>query len=272
MSAVGVVGLGAMGGPIARHLVAHGHQVTGFDVDSSRMDALRKLGGRAAPSARAAAAHSELTLIVLVDDAQVVEVCLGPDGVLEGAAPDSVIVILSSVSPQTCQEVSRQAAAKGVHTLDAPMVRGEAAAQTGKLLLMVGGEARIVNRCRPIFQAFAGDLCHMGAVGAGAVGKIVNNMLLWAAVSANNEAIHFGRAFGVDPRVLREGLKLSSGDNWALREWERITAQSKWWDQKDLEGALELARTKTLSMPLMQLVKELMKPLRPEKAKRLFVT
>lgn len=270
MSAVGVIGLGAMGAPIARHLLAHGHSVTGYDIKPEAVQDLSQQGGQGVASASAVAANSRIILVILVDDRQVLDACLGRDGILAGAAHDAVIVILSSVSPATCREVQRHAAAKGVHVLDAPMVRGEAAAHTGRLLLMIGGETQIVARCRPVFECFASDLCHLGALGAGAVGKVVNNMLLWTAVVANYEGIRFAEVWGVDAAVLRESLKLSSGDNWALREWERITSQPKWWDQKDLAGALELAKEMDVAMPLATLVKELMQPLRPEQAKRLF--
>ena len=270
MSAVGVIGLGAMGGPIAGHLLRHGHRVVGYDIKPGPMQALTKLGGRSAGSAREVGAQSELTLIVLVDDAQVIEACTGADGVLAGASKDAVIAILSSVSPHTCREIGARARPKAVHVLDAPMVRGELAAIAGTLLLMIGGDAGIVARCRPIFAAFAGDLCHLGELGAGEIGKMVNNMLLWVAVAANHEGIGFAKTLGADPAALRDSLRISSGDNWALREWERITAQPKWWDQKDLEGALQLAEKAGIPLPLMTLVKKLMEPLRPEKAQRLF--
>lgn len=150
------------------------------------------------------------------------------------------------------------------------MMRGPMAAEDGDLLLMVGGEAPVVERCRPVFQTFASDICHLGGLGLGQVGKSVNNLLLWASVVAIAEGIGLARALGVDVGALREALQRSSADSWVLREWDRICRIPRWWDQKDLEGILRLAARADSAAPLAAGLKELTKPMGPARAKRLF--
>ncbi len=271
MTAVGVVGLGAMGRPIARHLLRRGHQVIAYDIRPEPVEAACGLGARSAGSPREVGALSEITLVIVADDAQVAEACLGTDGILAGARPGSVIAILSSVSPETCHTVGGRAEAAGVHVVDAPMMRGAMAAEDGNLLLMVGGDAHVVERCQPVFQAFAPDICHLGDLGLGQVGKSVNNLLLWASVVAISEGTGLARALGVDLGALREALQRSSAESWVLREWDRICQIPRWWDQKDLDGVLHLAATAHAGAPLAAALKELMKPLGPARAKETFL-
>ncbi len=270
MTAVGVVGLGAMGQPIARHLVRGGHQVIAYDTRPEAVEAACASGARGAGSPREVGALSEFTLVIVADDAQVTEACLGTEGILAGARRGSVIAILSSVSPETCHAVGGRAEATGVHVVDAPMMRGAMAAEDGNLLLMVGGDAQVVERCKPVFQAFAPDICHLGALGLGQVGKSVNNLLLWASVVAISEGIGLARPLGVDVGALRDALQRSSADSWVLREWDRICQIPRWWDQKDLEGVLRLAANAHSAAPLAAALKELMKPLGPARAKATF--
>lgn len=272
IQSVGVIGVGIMGGPIAGHLLKGGYRVTAYDVKREMVEDLSRRGAQPAGSPGAVAAESDLTLVIVVDDAQVKEVCLGPEGVLEAARPESVLAICSTVQPATCREVAGAARVKRVHVLDTPMIRGAAAAAEGKLLLMVGGDALVLDRCRPAFETFAPDLCYLGELGSGQVGKIVNNLILWACIVANKEGLLLARSHGADLRVLRDALLLSSAANFALREWDRVAGQPKWWDQKDLKGVLELAEASQTPVPLSAMAKELLKGYGPEQARRLFST
>lgn len=270
VQSVGVIGVGTMGGAIAGHLLKKGHRLTVFDVKEEMVAELAKRGAQRARSPREVAAASDLTLLVVVDDAQVKEVCLGQDGVLEGARGGAVVAICSTVQPTTCREVGDAARPKGIHVLDTPMVRGVAAALEGRLLLMVGGDAGAVERCRPVFGAFATDVCHLGELGSGQVGKIVNNLILWACITASREGLLLARSQRVDLRVLRDALLKSSADNFALREWDRVAQQPKWWDQKDLKGVMELAEDTHTAVPVSAMAKELMKGFSPADARGLF--
>ena len=270
MGQVGVIGLGAMGRSIARHLVARGHQVAACDVEPASVEALSRLGARAVRSPCEVGALSEMILVVVVDDDQVAEVCLGSDGVLAGARRDAVIVILSSVGPETCRTIASRAEASGAFVLDAPMIGGSVAAEEGALLLMVGGDPATLERCRPILQAFARDIWHLGPVGTGQIAKSINNLLLWASVTAIYESIALARPLGLDPAALRAILGHASGDSWALKEWESLCEIPKWWHQKDLDGVLRLAEKTGRPAPLAAALKDLLVDLTPGRAREVF--
>jgi 3-hydroxyisobutyrate dehydrogenase-like beta-hydroxyacid dehydrogenase len=261
---VGMIGIGAMGAPMAKRILAGGYPVVGYDINPQALEELREGGLK---STAEVAKRADIILIVLVDDPQVREAA---KEIFANAKRGTVIAVMSSVTPDLCIELAKEASTKGLQLIDAAMVRGLQAAKDGKLLLMIGGESAAVERCMPVFRCVAADTSHLGAVGAGQVGKMVNNMLLWSAVLANYEGIEFARKFGVDLGLLRESLKISSGDNWALRVWETIAAQPKWWDQKDLGVMLETAAQHGIKMPLTGELKRLMVPLRPEVAQKLF--
>jgi 3-hydroxyisobutyrate dehydrogenase-like beta-hydroxyacid dehydrogenase len=264
---VGMIGVGAMGAPMARRILAGGFPVVGYDINPQAKSSLKEMKGEALGSAAEVAKRADIILIVLVDDPQVRE---ASKEIFANAKRGSVIAVMSSVTPDLCVDLAKEGAAKGLKVIDAAMVRGLQAAKDGKLLLMIGGDNEAVERCMPVFRCIAADTSHLGAAGAGQVGKMVNNMLLWSAVLANYEGIEFARKFGVDLGLLRESLKISSGDNWALRVWETIAAQPKWWDQKDLGVMLETAAQHRIEMPLTEELKRLMVPLRPEVAQKLF--
>src|SRR3989442_1456894 len=138
---VGVIGLGRMGLPMARHLLHAGFEVAGFDLDPARGAALAEGGGVAAASAKEVAAYSQAVLVMVADDAQVKAVTLEPVGVLSGLESGGGVIIASTVKPSTCREVAAAAAAGGVDVLDGPVAKGQRAAETGTLTVFVGGEA-----------------------------------------------------------------------------------------------------------------------------------
>ena len=259
---VGVVGVGAMGQPMAKRIQAGGFEVVGYDVNPKALEGLK-----AAKSTAELARQADLILVVVVDDAQVREAW---KEISANAKRGTVIAVMTSATPDVCIELAKDGAAKGLKVLDVPMIRGLQAARDGKLLLFIGGDKEAVERCTAVFRCVATDIVHLGDVGAGQVGKMVNNMLLWAATLANYEGLTFARKLGVDIHRLRDALKISSGDNWALRVWETVAAQPKWWDQKDLAVMLETAGAHGIDMPVCEELKRLMVPLRPEVAQKLF--
>lgn len=269
---VGVIGLGEMGGPMARHMLAGGFRVVGYDLRPEAVAPIEALGAKAASSVAALAGQCDIVIVIIIDDDQVRSVCAGKDGIFANARPGTVTAVMSSVSPDLCVELDRAATEAGMHFIDAPVVRGAAAAAAGRLLMLLGGRKDVVERCLPAFRCFASDHAHLGGAGAGQVGKMVNNMILWAAVVANHEGFRFARSMDIDVDLLRETLKVSAADSWVLRTWDVITQQKHWWDQKDLASMIETAARHDAELPLTTTLKELMKPLRPEIARRLFGT
>ena len=203
---VGILGLGKMGCPIAGHLVAKGFKVVGYDpLEEARSRAVA-LGARGAASAREAARASELVIIVVGFDSEVEEVLFGSEGVLEGAKPGLIVALGSTVAPRYSARLAVRLAERNLVLLDIPLARGETAATAGKLLIYGAGDPDTFELCRPVFGAFASDVFHLGPAGAGQVAKMVNNLILWACISANDEGLRLGEALGVEPAKLREAL------------------------------------------------------------------
>lgn len=264
---VGVVGLGRMGLPMARHLVRAGFEVSGFDLDPKRRAALAAAGGHEVNSHDALAQSTDAVLLMVADDAQVKEAALGAGGIVVAAVSGTVLIISSTVKPSTCREVAVAAAARGVPVLDAPVARGQRAAEDGTLTVYVGGPSEIADWCHPVFQAFGRDVLHVGEdVGAGQVAKLANNLILWAGVVAVHEALGLAARLGVSPAVLRPALAAGSADSYALRELPLINLT---WPHKDLAEAMEIAAAAGITLPLAERVGELIRGLTREDLRRL---
>ena len=261
---VGLIGLGKMGLPMARHLVRRGFTVAGFDVDEAAMEKAAEAGVNTALSPQAVAAASELVIIVVGFDQEVEAVIFGERGVLSGARDGSVIAVASTIAPQTMQRIAaRLPASPKVALLDIPLCRGEGPAQEGKLLIMGGGDRAAFDACRPAFSAFATSIHHLGPAGAGQVGKMVNNLILWACTSANDEGLRLAEALGVDAEKLRAALHHSSAQNWSMDQ--RAENSGMPWAEKDMTIVLKEADSARLSLPMCGVVKEAIKTVKTER-------
>jgi len=257
---IGILGLGKMGAPMARHLIAKGYNVTGFDpVDAARAGAAA-LGVSMVDSPREVARASDVVIVVVGFDHEVETVVYGPDGVMEAARPGLVVAIGSTVAPRYTQRLAERLKKQKVILLDIPLARGEAAAVAGKLLIYGAGEEQTFEACRPAFSAFASDIFHLGPAGAGQVGKMVNNLLLWACTSANDEGLRLGEALGVNADELRKALHAGSGQNWAMDNRAELSGMP--WAEKDMSIVLHEADLARLSLPLCGTVKETIKDLK----------
>jgi 3-hydroxyisobutyrate dehydrogenase-like beta-hydroxyacid dehydrogenase len=260
---VGMIGLGKMGMPMARLLRERGFTVTGYDVALPVVKAAAGNGVQPVNSPKAVAAASDLTIIAVGFDSEVEAVMFGDHGALAGATDGSVIAIASTVAPATMRKLKRRCAHKpAVALLDIPLCRGEQAAERGKLLIMGGGDKEPFDACRPAFAAFADSVFHLGPLGSGEVGKMVNNLILWACISANDEGLKLGNKLGVDRDALREALVASSASNWALAS--RIEEQPMPWAEKDMTIVLKEADLLRMSVPLCGVVKEVVKTVKFE--------
>lgn len=258
---IGLVGCGRMGSAIGRHLREKGWTLSVTDPNPEARAHLTTLGASEASSANDVAAASDLVLVLVVDDAQVRDATAGPEGVLRGADPGTIVAICASVRPDTCRDLAGEGRARGVHVVDVALARGERGAEAGELLLLCGGAEDVIEACRPAFAAFATDVVRVGDVGAGQVAKTVNNILLWACLRADVEAQRLGRALGVEPSVLRPAVVLGSGANRPLEEWGKHRLR---WPAKDLEVALSLAEEAGVDMPLVRALAPLMEGLTVE--------
>jgi len=248
---VGIVGLGKMGLPMAKHLLAKGFGVVGCD------PAVRSAGIEMLASPREVASRSDLVIVVVGFDHEVEAVVTE---LLEGSRKGLVVALASTVAPRYAQGLAQRLAGSGITLLDIPLARGEAAAVAGKLLIYGAGDKEAFDACRPAFAAFASDIFHLGPAGAGQVGKMVNNLILWACISANDEGLRLGEALGVDPATLREALRHGSAQNWAMDSSAERSGMP--WAEKDMSIVLHEADLARLSLPLAGTVKEVIKGLK----------
>lgn len=217
---VGFIGLGNMGKPMAINLAKAGVALTVYDRDAAPLRDLEALGAHAASSAREVGERSEIVEIVVMTDRQVEEVVLGKgqgEGLLAGMSPGSIIVIHSTVHPDTCKRMAKVAAERQVGVIDAAVSGAEARSKEGTLTLMVGGDPELVERCRPVFSIVGRDVFHMGDVGMGQVTKLCNNLMSLVNLQVVEEALSLARGAGIDEGRMMEIAKLSTGDSWALR-------------------------------------------------------
>ncbi len=257
---VGILGLGKMGGPMAKHLVAKGYAVLGFDPVPAAANKAKADGVRVLASAREVAAACDLAIVVVGFDNQVETVVYGRDGIIEGAKPGLIVALGSTAAPQYTRGLAARLAEQKVTLLDIPLTRGEQAALSGKLLILGAGDEATFEACRPAFSAFASDIFHLGPAGAGQVGKMVNNLILWACTSANDEGLRLGQALGVDPEKMRAALHHSSAQNWAM-DW-RAEDSGMPWAEKDMNILLREADMVRMSLPLAGTTKEVIKGLK----------
>lgn len=259
---VGVVGLGAMGGQLARHLCEAGFVVTGHDVRDEAMESAEQSGVDRAASLSDIAARSDLVIIGVGFDSEVEAVIFGDDALLAGARPGTVIAIASTAAPATMKKIVARADRPDLTFLDIPMCRGEQAAIDGKLLIMGGGDAAAFDACRPAFETFSNSIHYLGELGAGQVGKLVNNLILWACISANYEGLKLAESLGVDAAPLVTALLDSSAHNWAMESG--VGALPMPWAEKDMTIVLQEADEARVSLPLSGTIKEVIKGIKIE--------
>jgi len=254
---VGILGLGKMGCPMAGFIKAKGYEVIGYDPSPQACEVAASRGARIAASPGEVARASDLVIVVVGFDSQVEGVLFGKNGVVEGAGAGLVVAIGSTITPAYAERLAERLAERGLIALDMPLTRGEAAAEEGRLLVLGAGNEVAFEACRPVFAAFASDVFHLGPAGAGQVGKMVNNLILWACMSANDEGLRLGAALGVDPERLRQALHHSSAQNWSMdtRAEERPVP----WAEKDMTIVLAEADRARLSLPLCGTLKEVIK-------------
>lgn len=258
----GVIGLGLMGGPIATNILAAGIPVSAYDVDSPALDVAVGRGARRAADAADVAGDSDVVLVIVPTADDVRDVCLGARGVFAGSRPGTVVVLMSSLQPDTCEELALLAEPVGVTVIDAPMTGGIRAAVDGTMMLVVGGDAEALDHARPVLDAISTHVHHLGPVGAGQVGKLVNNLIHWGEVVVLTEALSLAAALGVRVSALREALMDGPTDSRHLRE---LGLMKFTWHRKDLADVLQLAESIGREVPAARFSQERMLDITPER-------
>jgi 3-hydroxyisobutyrate dehydrogenase len=211
---IAFIGLGNMGGPMAANLHKAGHRVAAFDLDAGALGKAREQGARAAASAAEAVEGAAVVVSMLPASRHVEALFLGDDGLLARLSPGTLVIDCSTIAPASAQKVAAAAAARGHAMLDAPVSGGTAGAAAGTLTFIVGGDAGVLERARPILQGMGRNIFHMGGAGAGQVAKLCNNMALGVIMAVTGEALALGAAHGLDARVLSQMMAVSTGRSW----------------------------------------------------------
>ena len=256
---IGFIGAGRMGRPMSGHIIKAGFELTVYDPIEEAMAAVETLGGKRAATAGALAAVSDIIFVMPGFFNEVEAAICGSDGVLSGAAVGAIVIVASTITPLQAKDLAARCAVKGVRFLDAPVCQGERGAIEGYLLWLVGGPEDVVAEARQAMEPSGTDIFHLGEVGAGMVGKAMNNMLLWAALVADHEALAIAEAHGVPKEKLIPALLKSSGTNWPLEHWKDMHRIP--WAHKDMQIVLEMGDQARLTLPIAGLLREQVKPI-----------
>jgi 2-hydroxy-3-oxopropionate reductase len=203
---IGFIGLGIMGKPMAKNLLAAGYPLVVLNRSRGPVDELVALGAEAGTTPRDVAARSDVVITMLPDSPDVEAVALGDDGIAAGVKDGALWIDMSTIAPATTKQVAERLARSGVESLDAPVSGGEKGAIDAALSIMVGGSDAAFARAKPIFEALGKNIVHVGELGAGQVTKACNQIVVGVTIEAVAEALALAEASGVDPAKVRAAL------------------------------------------------------------------
>jgi len=264
VTALGFIGLGIMGKPMVGHLLAAGHKVSVYDRSADSVREVVSKGAVSYPNSRAVASVSDLIFVMVPDTPDVDDVLFGKDGVAEGVKPGSTVVDMSSISPIATKDFARKLSEMRVDMLDAPVSGGQVGAEKAILSIMVGGKKEVFDRVKPYFELMGKNIVLIGDHGAGQTCKVANQIAVAVNIIGTAEALAFASKAGADPAKVREALMggLASsrimelhGERMIKRTFQpgfRIRLH-----QKDLNLALQSARSLHMSIPATALAQEM---------------
>jgi len=254
-----------MGKPMSKNLLKAGFKLVVHDVVPQPVEELVQAGAEKGASPKDVASRSSIIITMLPDGPEVEQVVLGPDGVLEGAAPGSLVIDMSSISPMVSQKVAAACEAKGVDFLDAPVSGGEPKAIQGTLAIMVGGKKEVFDRAVPVLERMGSSVTHTGPAGAGNVTKLANQIMVACNIAAMGEALVLATKAGLDPEIVFEAVKGGLAGSTVLnfkapmviaRDFQpgfRIRLH-----HKDLRNALLAAESLQVPLPLTSQVQQML--------------
>ncbi len=254
----GFIGLGTIGEPMATHLLHQGFPLTICGhTNMAPVERLRQQGATVVDTPAAVAANSAIIVVCVPDSPQVHEVCLGPNGIIHGAAPDTIVIDCSTIAPTASQQIAATLRDHGIAMLDAPISGGPERAARGELAIMVGGDAATFEQARPVLETLGQSITHVGPNGMGEVVKLANNTIAGLLMVAIAEAFTMAVKAGGNANQMRDVIMQSAGANFLLGQWLTDRMLKDNYDpgfattlmQKDLGAALETARA--LGVPMM---------------------
>jgi len=259
---VAFLGLGVMGGPMAGHLHAAGHEVTVYNrTPAKAVQWLSVHGGRAATTPREAAQGAEIVFCCVGNDADLRSVVLGPDGAFAGMASGAVLVDHTTASADVARELHGQALEHGLQFIDAPVSGGQAGAVNGALTVMCGGDALPFEAIRPVALAYSRAVTLLGPSGAGQLAKMVNQICIAGLVQGLSEAIAFGARAGLDMQAVLDVIGKGAAQSWQMDNRGRTMVEDRFdfgfavdWMRKDLGLVLDEARRNGAKLPATALI------------------
>jgi len=260
---VGFIGLGIMGFPMASHLLRAGHRLL-ISSRSARVPAMMPLGATTCETLRELAQHCEFVFLMLPNTTEVEAVLFAPVGVAEGAASNTVVIDMSSISPGATRQFARRLGEIGVAYLDAPVSGGEVGAREATLSIMVGGADAVFERALPLLKLLGKNIRHVGGSGDGQTTKVANQMIVALGIAAVGEALLFASKSGADPHKVREALLGGFASSRVLEVHGKRMLERAFTPgfrarlhRKDLELGLTAARDLGLPVPLTALCHQL---------------
>jgi 2-hydroxy-3-oxopropionate reductase len=264
MAALGFVGLGIMGKPMAEHLLAGGHTLHVYNLLPEPMQELAKKGAVACSSCKEVASNSDIIIVMVPDTPDVETVLFSKDGLCGGLKKGSIVVDMSSISPIATKEYAHRLCKLGVKMLDAPVSGGQVGAEQATLSIMVGGDKNVFDKVKPILELMGKKITHVGGNGDGQTCKVANQIVVAGTLQTISEALLFAAKAGADPARVREALLGGFAQSRILElHGERIIKRNFKpgfrikLQQKDLNNALQSARSLGLSLPATALAQEL---------------
>jgi len=264
MADIGFIGLGIMGKPMASHLLKAGHTVHVYDLAEEPVKHLCRLGAKGCTCYKEVAQKSEIIFVIVPDTPDVEMVLFGKDGVAEGLKPGTIVVDMSSISPIATKEFAKRLAAMGIKMLDAPVSGGQVGAENAILSIMVGGDPKVFDQIKPYFELMGKNIVHIGGNGDGQTCKVANQIVVALTIEAVAEALLFAAKAGADPSKVRAALLGGFAQSRILElHGERMIKRTFnpgfriRLHQKDLNLALQAARSMGLSLPNTAMSQEL---------------
>jgi len=265
MAKIGFIGLGIMGKHMLRNLRKAGHELVAYDIVAASVDAVAGDGVERGASCRDVAARADVVITMLPDGPEVEQAVLGAGGTLEGAHAGSIFVDMSSISPIVSQQIAAACTEKGVAFLDAPVSGGEPKAKDGTLAIMVGGDEATYAKVAPLLMLMGSSVVLTGAVGAGNVTKLANQIIVACNIAAMSEALVLADRCGVDAEVVFNAIKSGLAGSTVLNAKAPMVIARNFkpgfrirLHQKDLRNALLTAESKKVALPLTSLVQQML--------------
>ncbi len=262
---VSFLGLGVMGGAIARHIARAGHDLTIYNRTSERcqswLDANPELTARVADNPAAAAEGADFVITCVGNDDDLAQVVLGPHGVFKTLRPGGVFIDHTTVSARIARQISVEARDLQIHCIDAPMTGSQIGAENGTLTLMCGGRNAAIEAARPVMEAYSRKIVHIGKAGAGQTAKMANQLCIAGVVASLAEALRFAQASHLDMDKVYEAISGGAAQSWQMdNRWQSMNADefdfgfAVDWMRKDLGLAIDEGRGLGVSLPVAALI------------------